>query len=54
MKLTKKEQARCRAIVRELSRLSRNGWDRATHVDYEPLEAELNVLASKMTKESDK
>lgn len=49
MNLTKKEQARYRAIVRELSRLSRNGWDRTTHVDYEPLEAELRALADKMT-----
>ena len=51
MNLTKKEQARYRAIIRELSRLSRNGWDRATHVDYEPLEAELKVLAEKMTQD---
>lgn len=48
MALTKKEQARYRAIVRELSRLSRKGWSRATHVDYEPLEKELNALATKM------
>lgn len=49
--LTKKEQARYRAILRELSRLSHNGWDRATHVDYEPLEAELSVLSAKLTGE---
>ena len=48
MKLTKKEQSRYRAIVRELSRLSRNGWDQATHVDYEPLETELRQLADKL------
>lgn len=46
--LTKKEQARYRAITQQLSRLSRNGWDRATHVDYEPLEKELKALADKM------
>lgn len=49
MNLTKKEQARYRAIVRQLARLSSNGWDRSTHVDYEPLEAELRALADKMT-----
>ena len=51
MTLTKKEQARYRAIVRQLSDMSKRGWDRATHVDYEPLEAELNKLAEKMTSE---
>ncbi len=48
--MTKKEQARYRAIVRELSRLSRNGWDRATHGDYEPLEKELAALGDKLIK----
>lgn len=47
--LTKREAARYRAIVRELSRLSSNGWDRATHPDYEPLERELRQLSDKMT-----
>lgn len=50
MALTKKERARYRAIIRELSRLSRNGWDRATHDDYAALETELAVLAAKLTK----
>jgi hypothetical protein len=48
MALTKKEQARYRAIVAELSRLSRNGWEKATHDDYAPLETELAALAEKM------
>jgi hypothetical protein len=51
MALTKKEQARYHAIVRELSRLSHNGWDRATHTDYEPLEAELAKLGDKLTRD---
>ncbi len=46
--MTKKERARYSAIVRQLSDLSRNGWDRTTHDDYEPLERELNALADKM------
>ena len=46
--LTKKEQARYRAIIGQLARMSRNGWDRATHVDYEPLEAELRALGDKL------
>lgn len=49
--LTKREQARYRAIVRDLSRLSRNGWERATHDDYAPLEAELARLGEKMAAE---
>ena len=49
MILTRKEQARYRAIIRELSRLSKRGWDRATHGDYEPLEAELDKLTNKLT-----
>lgn len=53
MSLTKKEQARYRAIVRQLSRMSAKGWERATHPDYEPLEKELAVLADKMTGGSD-
>lgn len=50
MALTKKEQARYRAIIRQLSDLSKNGWSQATHPDYEPLEKELRALADKMTK----
>lgn len=49
-KFTKKDQARYRAIVRELSRLSSNGWDRATHQDWEPLEDELAMLGRKMVR----
>ncbi len=50
MALTKKEQARYRAIVRQLSDLSRRGWSQATHADYAPLEAELRALADKMVR----
>jgi hypothetical protein len=42
--LTKKEKSRRTVIIRELSRLSRNGWANATSDDYAPLEAELNAL----------
>ena len=49
LNLTQKEQARYRAIVRQLSSLSSRGWERATHPDYEPLERELRQLADKMT-----
>jgi hypothetical protein len=46
--MTRREQARYRAIVNQLSKMSRNGWDRASHPDYEPLEKELAELAEKM------
>ena len=49
-KFTKKDQARYRAIVRELSRLSSKGWDRATHEDWESLETELAALGEKMVR----
>lgn len=48
MAMTKREGCRYRAIVNELARLSRNGWTRDTHVDFEPLEAELSRIADKM------
>lgn len=48
--LTKREQARYRAIVQQLSKLSQKGWDRATHDDYAPLEAELAALAEKQVR----
>jgi hypothetical protein len=47
--VTKKEQARYRAIMRELARLREAGWDRTTHPDFEPLDKELAVLAEKIT-----
>lgn len=47
--LTKREQARYRAIMRRLAQLSSNGWDRASHPDFEPLEIELEMLARKLT-----
>ena len=50
MTLTKKEQGRYRAIIRQLSHMSANGWSQSTHVDYEPLEAELKVLADKISR----
>lgn len=43
--LTKKEQARYRAIVRELSQLPLNG---VTHVGYQLLEKELRALNRKI------
>lgn len=45
---TKKDHKRYVTIVKELSRLSAKGWDRATHVDYEPLEKELADLGNRM------
>lgn len=45
--LTKKEQARYRAIVRELSDLSRGGWKHARPCDYALLERELDALIAK-------
>lgn len=48
MPLTKKEQARYRVIVRQLSKLAAAGWSSNTHPDFEFLEAELSALAAKM------
>lgn len=49
MKMTKRAmRARYRAIVHELSRLSRVGWALAKPSDYLPLEAELRALAVKI------
>lgn len=42
--MTKRDQARRRAIIAELSRLSRNGWRDARPCDYLPLERELAAL----------
>lgn len=43
--MTKKQMiARRSEIIRELSRLSRDGWKFAIPADYEPLERELDVL----------
>jgi hypothetical protein len=49
MALTKKEQARYRAIMRHLARLQRNGWSKNDHPDFEILVAEAAALAIKMT-----
>lgn len=43
-KFTRKAAARRRAIIAELSRLSRDGWRHAKPADYEPLERELREL----------
>jgi hypothetical protein len=51
MALSKKQQARYRAIVRTLSQLSSIGWSHATHPDYEPLEKELAQLANNLVEE---
>lgn len=42
--MTKKQAARAREIIRELTRLSRNGWRDAKPSDYLPLEGELRAL----------
>ena len=47
--LTLKEQARYRAICRQLERMRRNGWTPETHGDFEILEAELAKLGEKLT-----
>ena len=39
--MTKKQKRRSE-IIKELTRLSRNGWANALPVDYEPLEAALS------------
>lgn len=46
--LTKKEEARYRAIVRQIARMREQGWTPDTHPDFEPLEAELAALGTKM------
>jgi hypothetical protein len=43
--MTKKQNTRRIAIINELSRLSRNGWENAKPVDYAPLESELATLS---------
>ena len=39
-----KNQKRRSEIIRELCKLSQNGWQNAKPCDYEPLEAELKKL----------
>ena len=48
--MTKREAARAAAIIRELTKLSRNGWRDARPSDYLPLEAELRMLTAKEAK----
>lgn len=50
--MTKREQARYRAIVRQLDRMRRRGWEPNTHPDFEPLETELLILVNKLTGEA--
>lgn len=45
--LTKNECVRRSAIIKELSRLSRDGWVNATREEYLPLERELDALNEK-------
>ena len=42
--MTKKQAARAQAIIRELTRMSRDGWKGAKPYDYLPLERELRGL----------
>jgi hypothetical protein len=46
--LTKKEQARFRAISRRLASLKAKGWDAGSHPDIEILEAEFSRLGDKL------
>jgi hypothetical protein len=48
--MTKREAARAHAIIRELTRMSRNGWAGAKPCDYRPLERELRQLNAKARK----
>jgi hypothetical protein len=47
---TRKERARRREIIAELSRLSKNSWRDAKPADYQPLERELAALNAKRAK----
>jgi hypothetical protein len=49
--MTKKKLARMNAIIRELTRLSRNGWRDARPSDYLPLERELKALLAERRRE---
>lgn len=42
----RQRQARISAIIRELTRLSRDGWNHAHWIDYLSLERELKELQS--------
>jgi hypothetical protein len=42
--MRKREAARCRIIIAQLTKLSRNGWRDAKPCDYLPLEEELRRL----------
>jgi hypothetical protein len=42
--MTKTQKKRRSAIIRELSNLSKNGWNNARPEDYLPLESELRAL----------
>lgn len=42
--MTKAQRNRRSEIVRQLSELSRNGWENARECDYKPLERELAEL----------
>jgi hypothetical protein len=45
--MTRKEKQRKSAIIAELSRMSRDGWQSSQADDYLPLERELNAINAK-------
>jgi len=51
MNLTRKEQARFRAITQQLARMRAKGFDSSTHPDFDVLEPELAALGEKMIAE---
>jgi hypothetical protein len=52
--VTKKKYARMREIIKELCRLSRNGWRDARPRDYLPLERELAALIAERRVETNR
>lgn len=47
--MTKRQMVKRRSdLIVELCKLSRNGWRDARPVDYQPLEAELNIINAKL------
>lgn len=49
--MTRDQKKRRTAIIKELSRLSRNGWRDARPCDYEPLEREIRNLTDQRENE---
>jgi hypothetical protein len=52
--VNKRDAARSRIIISELTKMSRNGWRDARPSDYRPLEAELHKLNEKERKRRSK